>query len=494
MRCFPARTEAAGGKGCTMKEQKKLGLCSVVATGVGLIVATSTLLSLGQGSAAVGTPFIITMAIACALNILTALSISELNALMPNLTGGLAQYTLACMGPFVSIIAMVGGYLTCMTIVGSAECAMFGNTLNSVLPQAGIPGSVYCILLLVVLILVNLNGVDIFAKIQNVVAYGLIGSLIVMGILGTIRCGTGTVVEQPAVLSAKFTDVTSLCGLAFFLFIGCEFVVPISNKVKNARRNIPLGMVISLAVVMLFQTLMVFGFHNYTPWGGLGESATPHIFYGTMLFGPVGTVWMAIVSILAVTSTINTIISSLGYICQGMAKINLLPSVFAKSNKKGAPWVGILVIGGAMVVINATGLSTSSQLSFLILTGSVFWMVAYIISHCNVLILRRRLPRAPRTFKLPGGPLIPIVGIAGTAWMIYNIASDPGTRLQIYLVCLLIFAILTLYAFIWVKGVRKQKLFKPLPLHTVMAMENELYQVYHKRGRHAGAAKEKSVS
>ena len=92
-------------------EQKKLGLPSVVATGVGLIVATSCLLSIGQGTAAIGLPFIITMAIACAFNILTAFSICELNALMPNLTGGMAQYTLACFGPFVSIVITVGGYL-----------------------------------------------------------------------------------------------------------------------------------------------------------------------------------------------------------------------------------------------------------------------------------------------------------------------------------------------------------------------------------------------
>ena len=118
-----------------MKE-KNLGLSSVIATGVGLIVATSCLLSLGQGSSAIGTTIIISMAIACVLNILTALSISELNAIMPNLTGGLAQYTLAGLGPFVTVIAMVGGYLVCNTIVGSAEVAMFGNTLSSVLPRS----------------------------------------------------------------------------------------------------------------------------------------------------------------------------------------------------------------------------------------------------------------------------------------------------------------------------------------------------------------------
>ncbi|MBP5601839.1 MAG: hypothetical protein J6X78_03845, partial [Treponema sp.] len=86
-----------------MADEKKLGLPSVIATGVGLIVATSCLLSIGQGASILGLPFIITMSIACAFNILTALSICELNALMPNLTGGLAQFTLASCGPFITI-------------------------------------------------------------------------------------------------------------------------------------------------------------------------------------------------------------------------------------------------------------------------------------------------------------------------------------------------------------------------------------------------------
>ena len=133
-------------------QEKKLGLPSIVATGVGLIIATSCLLSIGQGASAIGLPFIITMAIACAFNILTAFSICELNALMPNLTGGMAQYTLACFGPFVSIVITVGGYLTCQTIMGSSEAAMFGNTLNSVFTGVPIPGAVYSIVLILILL------------------------------------------------------------------------------------------------------------------------------------------------------------------------------------------------------------------------------------------------------------------------------------------------------------------------------------------------------
>lgn len=458
---------------------KKLGLPSVIATSVGLIVATSCLLSLGQGSAAVGQTFIISMVIACALNILFALSVSEINSVMPDLTGGLAQYTLACLGPFITIIVMVGGYLVCNTMISSAECAMFGNTINSVFPDLGISGSVYCVILLIILIAINLQGVDVFAKIQNVVAFSLIGSLLIMGILGTIKINPVDVIQQPAVLSSNFSDITGLCGLAFFLFIGCEYAIPIANQVENPRKKLPLGMIISLVLICVMQTFMIIGFKNYTPWEALGESTTPHILYGTALLGQFGTYWMALVSILAVVSSVNTIISSLAYIAYGMAKIGLLPEFFMKTNKKGAPWIGIIIFGGVMVIINTCGLSTSDSLSFLILTGTVFWMVAYIVTHINVLVLRKKLPNAPRVFKVPGGPIIPIVGSMGLVWMIWNIASDNATRLAIYGVCLGITAALAIFAYIWVKKIMKKPLLKAYPVEEVMAMENELYPIYN---------------
>ncbi|MDO4288795.1 MAG: APC family permease [Eubacterium sp.] len=467
-----------------MKE-KKLGLPSVIAVGVGLIVATSCLLSLGQGAGGLGASFIIAMVIACVVNMMTALSLGELNALMPNLTGGLAQYTLACMGPFVTIISMVGGYLVCNTICGSVECAMFGNTMNSVF-HTGIPSNVYCVILLVVLIVANLRGVDMFAKIQNLVVYGLILSLVAMGVMGIAGIGTGTPVEQPLTLTMNAQDIFSYVGLAFFLFLGSEFIIPISRDVKNARKNIPLGMILSLVIVCVMEVLVVLGMHRYAPWAALAEANSPHVLYGQSLLGNIGIVWMAIVSVFAVVSTVNSVISSLSYICAGMAKINLLPAAFGKKNKKGAPYVGILTIGGVMIVINATGLSNTSQLSMMILIGCVFWMVAYILSNINVLILRRRLPKAPRTFKAPGGILCPVIGVLGNVFMIVNIDANPDNRLMIYKVCGLIFCGLAVYAVVWIKKVMKLKMFKPLPVHRVMAMENDAYQAARRQSTAIG--------
>ena len=462
---------------------KKLGLGSVIATGVGLVVASSCLLSIGIGSSAIGIPFIISMVIACVLNIVTLMSIAELNSLMPDLTGGLAQYSLACVGPFITIICTVGGYVLCNTIAGSVEGAMFGNTIAGLFEGTSIPPWVFCVVLVLLLMIANLNGVDVFIKIQDFVAYALIGSLVIMGIMGALGIGTGEIVQQPKVLASDFSSITGLCGLAFFLFIGGEYVVPLTKECKNAKRDIPLGMILSMIIILAMQAFLTFGFGNYTSWEELGASTTPHILFGQMLLGPIGKYWMVIVSLLAVISSVNTIMSSLSYILMGMSKIGLLPAFFNRTNKKNAPYMGILFEAAAFCLINITGLSTTDSLSFLISVLAILWMLSYIVSNLNVLLLRKRLPNAPRNFKVPLGPVIPVIGIIGTGWMIYNIDPDWAIKGQLYMVCGIIILALTVFAFFWLKFRVKRPFFKPYPVKEVMAMENELYEKYHKKKR-----------
>ena len=162
-----------------------------------------------------------------------------------------------------------------------------------------------------------------------------------------------------------------------------------------------------------------------------------------------------------------------------MAKIGLLPAFFQKTNKKNAPYVGIVLEASAFCIINITGLSTTGSISFLISVLALLWMLSYIVSNVNVLLLRKRIPNAPWTFKVPFGPVIPIIGIVGTMWMMFNIDPDWTVKLALYKICGVMILILAVYALIWVKVKVKRPLFKPYPVKEVMAMENELYAQYH---------------
>lgn len=215
-------------------EEKKLGLVSVVSVSVGLVIATSCLVSLGEGAGTIGLAFIIAMIIACLFNLTTIASLSELNALMPNITGGLAQYTLAGIGPFPTMVSMVGGYLLSNTLSSGVEASIFAYSMEEIFGLP-IPSITYVAIVSAILLVVNLQGIDMFAKIQNLVAILLVGSMVIMGIIGMVGMGTGEIVEQEMWMATDFQSIVSMTAVAFWLFIGAEYVIPISKDVKNAK-------------------------------------------------------------------------------------------------------------------------------------------------------------------------------------------------------------------------------------------------------------------
>lgn len=452
----------------------KIGLFGAVSTGVGMIIATSCFIPLASGASTIGVTFAAVIAFVCLINMMAACSNAELNALMPNLTGGLAQYTLVGLGPFATIITMVGGFFVSNIFAAPAEGAMFANVMADFLGN-GLPTAFYSVTLTIILIAINLRGVTLSTLVQCVIATFMVSSLFLLGIIGALGLGSGQEVSQPLVLSTDLDKVLPLMTTAFWLFIGSEFIIPLGKDMENPKRDIPRAMLLSLGIMCIIQMLMVFGFAHYTPWDEVGAADSPHILYAVNMLGEPGYWWMIVVAIMAAVSTQNSIICSVSEICCGMAKIGLLPAIFQRKNRYNAPYVMILLLGGITILIEATGLTSGDAVQFLILTSSLFMMIAYITAHLNVIVLRRSMPTVPRSFKVPFFPIPQILGIGFTAFMIYNISTDPVERIQIFLIALAFIVLLTLYAYFWVHIHLHLPVFHRVRLNKVMAMEDPIY-------------------
>ena len=454
--------------------QSKIGLFGAVSTGVGMIIATSCFIPLASGASSVGITFIPAIILVCAINMLAAASIAELGALMPNLTGGLAQYTLVGLGPFVTIVTMIGGYFVGNIFAAPAEGAMFANVMTAFLGDT-LPTAFYSVTLTIVLILINLRGVKVSTLVQSVIAAVMVTSLFALGFLGAAGLGTGEETAQPLVLSTDLDDILPLTTTAFWLFIGSEFIIPLGKDMQNPKRDVPRAMFLSLAIMCVIQSLMTAGFAHYTPWDELAVSDSPHILYAVNMLGGLGRVWIIIVAILAAVSTQNSIIGCVAEICCGMAKIGLLPALFQRKNRHGAPYVVILLLGILTILIEATGLSSGDAIQFLILAASLFWMISYIVSHINVMVLRHSAPQVPRTYRVPGYPVLQLFAIVGTLYMIWHISPDPSERLEIFAITGVSTLLLAIYAYVWVRKRLHISIFHRVPLSKVMAMEDPLY-------------------
>ena len=62
---------------------------------------------------------------------------------------------------------------------------------------------------------------------------------IIIGVIGMIGMGTGVKIDQPLVLDTDFKSIASMTAVAFWLFIGAEYAIPVSKEVKNAKRKQP---------------------------------------------------------------------------------------------------------------------------------------------------------------------------------------------------------------------------------------------------------------
>jgi amino acid transporter len=441
--------------------EKKLGLGSAISVCVGLIVATSCLLMLGQGIGLAGTGFIIPLFIVFVLNSLLAITFSELHGMMPDVEGGLGQYTLVGLGPVASIVSNLSAYVITNMIAGSVEIAMCGMVLQQTFfPE--VPALLISLLILAFLVVVNLMGIDIFARIQNITVVLLLGSFLVLGIISFFKLGTGTVItaaEQSEPVINNASGLISLTSLAFWLFIGIEFVIPIAKSLKNPKRNVPLAMILSVLILFLVQSLLGAGMKNYVTLEALSTSELPHMLFAENLLGKAGGYWMGLVTILAGVSTINTVLGSVTRILSGMAGAEMVPSIFARKNSKGTPIAGLAILAAAITINLVTGFTQSSGLTTLLLAASCFWLSAYILVNISVLVLRRRYPDAPgRNKRLMFFGIPQLICIVGNIYMIWNIASG-ADRIFIYKIFGVLLVIMLAYAVIWIKLVKKASLF-----------------------------------
>lgn len=212
--------------------------------------------------------------------------------MMPDVDGGTGQYLLVGLGPLPSMVGNISAYIITMVLASTAELVMCGTVLQQLFFTA-VDSRVIAMLVLCVFFAINCFGVDIFSKIQNIVVVLLIGSMVLLGVLGTFGLGTGTMIsaeEQTAPAIQGIGNVMSLAAIAFWLFIGVEFVIPVAKNMKNPKRDVLLSMVLGLILLFGVQAVLGWGMSNYVSLDILAADPndTPHMTYAYNLLGKPG--------------------------------------------------------------------------------------------------------------------------------------------------------------------------------------------------------------
>lgn len=219
-------------------------------------------------------------------------------------------------------------------------------------------------------------------------------------------------------------------SIVFFAFIGFDIVATTAEETKNPQRDVPRGILASLAIVTVLYvavSVVLSGMVSYTELREAGAGANL-----ATAFEANGVDWAATVISIGALAGLTTvvIVLMLGQtrVLFAMSRDGLMPRGLAQTGDRGTP-VRITVIVGVVVAIAAT-VFPIGKLEEMVNIGTLF---AFVLVSAGVIVLRRTRPDLERGFKAPWVPVLPIAAIIACVWLMLNLTGLTWIRFLIWM-------------------------------------------------------------
>uniref|UniRef100_A0A182SVG0 Aldehyde dehydrogenase domain-containing protein n=1 Tax=Anopheles maculatus TaxID=74869 RepID=A0A182SVG0_9DIPT len=274
-----------GGKqsGFGRARHKTLGLGALLSVAIGLVVSQGVMVLMLQAVGIAGFGFIIPLGLAYLLALSYAFSFSELSLMIPR-AGSLSSYTEMAIGQFPAILATFSGYIVVAMFALSAELLLLDLIIGKVFPSSSLPPLTVAFGILGVFTVLNLMNIDIFARLQSLLAVVMLVVLLLLGLSAINH-------EQAQPLTNLFANssgnplgwgVLTLVAMAIWGFVGAEFVCPLVEEAQRPERDIPRSMIVGLSVI--FCTIMIYclGALLMIPSEELATNGLPHYLFATV--------------------------------------------------------------------------------------------------------------------------------------------------------------------------------------------------------------------
>ncbi|MFP4058787.1 MAG: amino acid permease [Candidatus Brocadiia bacterium] len=402
--------EAAEGKARQLG--KGLGLVHIFSLASGAMISSGLFILPGLAYAQAGPAVVVSYFLAGLFATTGMLSIAELTTAMPR-AGGDYFFVTRGMGPGVGTVA---GLLTWFSLSLKSAFALVGMGAFAAL-AVGVGGTAAAAVLCVGFMGLNLVGTREAAWVQ----VGLVAALLV---LMAVYVGEGVF----AVKVGRFEPfaphglaaVLSTAGLVFVSYGGLLKIASMAEEVRNPGRNIPLGLILSLVVVTVLYTLMVFVTTGVMEGETLSGSRTPISDGAAAFLGRGGAVALGIGAVLAFVSTANAGIMAASRYLLALSRDGLLPRRLSAVNRRfGTPHVAVLLTGGFVLV------SLLLDLRILVESASTVLLLSYLLANLSVIVLRESGVQNYRpSFRSPLYPFAQVVGALGSAFLIFEMGEE----------------------------------------------------------------------
>jgi APA family basic amino acid/polyamine antiporter len=210
--------------------------------------------------------------------------------------------------------------------------------------------------------------------------------------------------------------VVNGAALIFFAYIGFDAVSTAAEETINPQRNLPIGIIgslISCAIIFMLVTALLTGAAHYTTLNVGSPVADVLLNLGYRL----GAGAVAIGAIAGLTTVILVMYYGFTRIFLAMARDGLLPQFMAVVNPKTQTPIKIIISVGIIMALVA-GFVPIHHVAELVNIGT---LAAFMIVCIGVIIMRFTRPDMPRPFKVPFGPIIPVLGALFCFYLMVNL-------------------------------------------------------------------------
>ena len=416
--------------------KRSLSWPHLIALGVGAIVGTGILTLTGVGAAKAGPAVILSFAIAGIICAAAALAYAEMATMIPA-SGSAYTYTYVVLGEWLawfvgwSLILEYSLVVSAVAVGWSGYAVGFLADTPLAIPAALAAGPELGGI-------VNLPAIFIIALVAAMLIYGTRESATVNALLVVVKIVAlivFVVVALPYFNPDNFdpfmpygfpksgpsgaeVGVMAAAAIIFFAFYGFDAIATAAEETKNPARDLSIGIVGSMVLCVLIYMAVAGAAIGALAYTRFADSPEPLALILRELDQPWAARYLAASAVIALPTVILAFFYGQSRIFFVMARDRLLPPGLARISGRGSP-VRITLFTAVIVGLLA-GVIPLAKLAALANAGT---LTAFVFVAICMLVMRRRAPDAPRTFRTPLPWLVGLVAILGCLYLFYSLPT-----------------------------------------------------------------------